>query len=293
MNMFMTTLSDTPNLDKCASANQEDLIIPESYDFREAYPDCVSAPFDTLIDECPSSAYVMATISSAEDRICMATKEHKHLSVEEFLECDTTAKGCKGGDVTKVLNYGKRKGFIEESCYPEPNGTCPEDHFETNQCRTEKNLYRVVDHCLAEGIEGVKREILKNGPVLAMIVPNTDFLTYSDGVYLRSQDAFKFQGYHIVKVIGWTNIKESDVWLIQNTWGPEWGQGGYGKIAAGESLIDNFAIGYAMVPIPQAQLEQYRRQQEAQKAMEDYQKQTGEWEQQEEAIVEEGVDVDL
>lgn len=292
----MATLSDTPNIDKCASAQAEDLIVPESYDFREAYPECNSTVFDTNFD-CIASAYAMAAISAAEDRICMATKEQKKLSVEEFLDCDTTAKGCKGGDVTKVLNYGKRKGFVEESCYTEP-GVCPEDHFETNSCRAEKMVYRVIDHCLAEGIDGVKREIIKNGPVIAMIVPYTDFLTYSDGTYIRSSTAFKFNGYHIVKVIGWTNIKETDVWIIQNTWGSDWGQGGYGKIASGDSLIDSFAIGFAMVPIPQAMVEQYRRQQEAQQQMEDFQAHQGaEWEQQEfegeQGVVEEGVDVDL
>ena len=67
-----------------------------------------------------------------------------------------------------MLGYGKRKGFIEESCYPEPHGTCPEDHFITNECRSKKNQFRIIDHCLAEGVTGIKREIIKNGPVLAM-----------------------------------------------------------------------------------------------------------------------------
>lgn len=166
----------------------------------------------------------MAALSASEDRICMHTKEPAKLSLSEFLDCDTTAKGCKGGDVTKVLNYGKRKGFVEEKCYPlERAGSCPEDHFELNQCRVDKMMYRIIDHCLAEGVEGVKREIIKNGPVLAMVQPYTDFLTYSDGVYTRSQQAFKFNGYHIVKVIGWTNVKENNVWIVENTWGADWG----------------------------------------------------------------------
>jgi hypothetical protein len=31
----------------------------------------------------------------------------------------------------------------------------------------------------------------------------TDFLTYKDGIYHRTEDAFKFNGQHIVKIIGW------------------------------------------------------------------------------------------
>lgn len=67
------------------------------------------------------------------------------------------------------------------------------------------------------------------------------------------------QGYHIVKVIGWDNIKGTDVWIFENTWGPDWGQNGYGKIAAEEALITSFALGFAVIPIPQYQLEEYRR----------------------------------
>jgi len=39
--MFMNTLSDTPNIDKCASAEDKDLVIPETYDWRQQYPECV------------------------------------------------------------------------------------------------------------------------------------------------------------------------------------------------------------------------------------------------------------
>ena len=95
--------------------------------------------------------------------------------------------------------------------------------------------------------------------VLAIRTPNVSALDKAYGVELDADKRKQAERY--ARVLNWHAEK-----------------GGYGKIAAGESLIDNFAIGYAMVPIPQAQLEQYRRQQEAQKAMEDYQKQTGEWE---------------
>lgn len=159
------------------------------------------------------------------------------MSYEEIFDCDVTSKGCKGGEVTKILGYGKRKGFIEESCYPNP-GTCPEDHFLMNSCRSEKNVFRVIDHCLAEGVSGVQREIMKNGPVLAMITPFTDFLTFSDGTYMRTNDAFKLQGNHVVKVLGWENVKGNDAWIIENTWGEDWGQNGYGRISFGETMID-------------------------------------------------------
>lgn len=297
--MFAVTLSDTPTIEKCASGLNEEIIVPETYDWREQYPQCVREVQRTNLN-CIASSYVAATMSAAEDRICMSTGEHHNLSRNEFIDCDANSKGCKGGDVQRVLNYGKRKGFIEDSCYPEA-GQCPEDHFETNTCRLEKQVFRVVDHCLAERTEGVKKEILKNGPVLAMIQPYTDFLTYGDGVYQRSQNAFKFNGYHIVKVIGWTIIKEQDVWIIENTWGADWGQNGFGMVATGDTLIDSFSLGFALIPVTQAQMEIYRRQQEAQQAMDSFNADPNSWGEQEdqsefdgeEGVLEEGIDVDL
>lgn len=35
------------------------------------------------------------------------------------------------------------------------------------------------------------------------MVVYTDFLTYKEGLYHRTEDAFKFNGQHIVKIVGW------------------------------------------------------------------------------------------
>jgi len=57
----------------------------------------------------------------------------------------------------------------------------------------------------------------------------TDFLTYKEGLYHRTEDAFKFNGQHIVKIIGWEKSGEggSEHWIVENVWGPDWGNNGY------------------------------------------------------------------
>ena len=57
------------------------------------------------------------------------------------------------------------------------------DTLAENECRQAMNVYKVVDYCLANDVDGVKREILTNGPVIGQISPYTDFLTYSSGFY--------------------------------------------------------------------------------------------------------------
>ena len=40
-NLFEQGLSDTQNLDQCKSAINEEMIIPEEYDWRKEHPNCL------------------------------------------------------------------------------------------------------------------------------------------------------------------------------------------------------------------------------------------------------------
>lgn len=138
-----------------------------------------------MIDKSCATSYIHTTLSAVEDRICMGSKKRVNLSAQEVLECDHSSAGCKGGTVNRVLSWGKRKGFITEECYAPPveNEECSSETLQENECRQNQAVYKVVDYCLASEIDGVKREIMTNGPVIGQISPYTDFLLYSNGVY--------------------------------------------------------------------------------------------------------------
>lgn len=132
------------------------------------------------------------------------------------------SNGCEGGYVNKVLKWGKTKGYIVDECmqYTGKKSECDVDHFESNTCRVESSVYRVNDYCISYQAENIQREIVKNGPVIGQLVPHTDFLAYSDGTYHKIDGAFKFQGQHIVKLVGWSRSMDgSTEWIIENTWG--------------------------------------------------------------------------
>ena len=144
------------------------------------------------------------------------------LSAQEVLDCDRSSNGCQGGTCNRAIAWGKKKGFLPESCYPNTGkpGECPEEHLTENSCRQTNNFYRVVDFCIATQIDGIKKELMTNGPVIGQMVPNTDFLTYKDGVYQRTQEAFKFQGQHVVKIVGWESLPDGgSAWIVENYWG--------------------------------------------------------------------------
>jgi hypothetical protein len=116
-----------------------------------------------------SASYAITTLSAVSDRICMASKKPIQLSSQEIIDCDKSNYHCAGGYVNRVLNWGKRKGFVPEQCRPlvSKQEECPEDYLQTEDCRSNNNLYKVIDFCLASEELGIKKEILKNGPVVA------------------------------------------------------------------------------------------------------------------------------
>jgi C1A family cysteine protease len=94
------------------------------------------------------------------------------------------------------------------------------------------------------------------------MTPYTDFLTYKEGVYSRTGEAFKFNGNHIVKVVGWESTPDGQsAWIVQNNWGLDWGEDGYGRVGSGgETMLDFYAIGFAAYPTT---MENYYAQQQA------------------------------
>lgn len=147
---------------------EQSIEVPDSYDWREKYPQCVQPAYSIGKGNC-SSSYAFSTLSAVSDRICMGTNKTVSLSAQEIIDCDSANYNCEGGYVNKVLNWGKKKGFVTEDCmeYQEKHNECEVDHLESNPCRVDNHIYKIQDYCIAYQDENIKRELVKNGPVLA------------------------------------------------------------------------------------------------------------------------------
>jgi cathepsin B len=229
--LFQVGFSNHNNLNQC---HQDDsLVPPESFFYKEQWPNCVLPVQDTT-KTCGSS-YAFALSQTLAERACISDglQSATELSAQDLLTCDVINNGCKGGYLNNGLDYIRSKGLLTEACYPyKPEQTKCEGY-----CNDQTRL-RMENYCLLVGETEIKRDIMKNGPVVSTMTVHVDFLNYSSGVYTKGEEVAKFSGSHAIKIVGWgVEGDGTKYWIIQNNWGTTWGDEGYAKIALGQDLF--------------------------------------------------------
>ncbi|HRH42444.1 MAG TPA: C1 family peptidase [Pyrinomonadaceae bacterium] len=71
----------------------------------------------------------------------------------------------------------------------------------------------------------IKKAIIQYGSVISMISFDNCYFIYGGGIF--NEEQFK-NGSHLVLIIGWDDAKGA--WLIKNSHGKDWGEGGFGWI---------------------------------------------------------------
>ncbi len=93
-------------------------------------------------------------------------------------------------------------------------------------------------------IEQLKAALIKYGPVAAPMLADHCFSIYKSGVF-NGQNNNSVN--HVVVLIGWDDAKGA--WLIQNSWGKNWGEDGFAWIKYGSNNIGLFAAWIEPSPI--------------------------------------------
>lgn len=243
--------------------------VPESYDARTAFPQC--ATIQTVRDQCGcGSCFAFGAMEAFEDRVCIHNHKNVTLSVEDIISCHTDENmSCQGGNPIAVwqnILAGTKAddGAIMESCYPYSLKPCPCNHHSTNstlpKCPPESDNHTPQCNllqkfaCQDKGVfkaesanlitaQGMEQEIFQNGPITVAYEVYDDFLTYSSGVYQKSDNA-KALGGHSVKIVGYGVDKGVKYWSVANSWNSGFGEDGFFRIVRGvdECGIESQAV---------------------------------------------------
>ena len=92
--------------------------------------------------------------------------------------------------------------------------------------------YGANAYSVRRDVRVIQREIMTNGPVEGVFTIYEDFMSYRNGVYRHVHG--EQLGRHAIRILGWGVENGTPYWLAANSWGKEWGDGGFFKILRGQ-----------------------------------------------------------
>lgn len=144
--------------------------------------------------------------------------------------------GCNGGNRILAWQFLQREGSISEACLPftsgeGQNGYCPRSCVFQDQSFNKyyPNRYRPVRRLL--DFESIKKEIFTNGPVTGGMLTYDDMYLFEGGFYVPGRYA-RAADRHSIIIVGYGVNLGRKYFVIQNSWGTEWGENGYFKLYA-------------------------------------------------------------
>ena len=191
------------------------------------------------------SCWSFSATGAMEGAWSIATGDLVSLSEQQLLDCSKNYgnNACNGGIMAEAFQYAIKNGMCSETDdpYKANSGTCD------TTCNHEVHItdcYNVSPNNQLELQAAVAR-----GPVSVAIEADTSiFQFYADGV-LKNEDCGVNLD-HGVLIVGYGEEYNGDkYWLVKNSWGPDWGDNGYIKIARTNSTNDRGVCGIAMQPV--------------------------------------------
>lgn len=215
--------------------------LPASFDAREKWPACVHPIRNQA--KC-GSCWAFSTTEALSDRMCIAGSDVV-LSPQWLLQCDWFDMGCSGGRLMSAWEYVHFKGVPSDTCVPyvsgngTSGGSCPSKCVDGSDIKLYKSakVYSIVSFwdSSKRHMQKMMAEIYNNGPIGAAFLVYQDFYNYKGGVYKHLEGPFL--GGHAIKVVGWGTDDKSgqDYWIVANSWGPDFGENGFFRIARGDN----------------------------------------------------------
>ena len=155
------------------------------------------------------------------------------LSEQYMLSC--SPGGCNGWYWMQTLAWIKNHGAIPESCLTyQANDTilCDDKCVEWHELIVGVDSY----HRVTSNVSMIQSALIEHGPLPATMDVYEDFYpNYEGGVYEYTWGDFVFG--HCITIVGYDDTLQC--WIVKNSWGAEWGEDGWFRIAYGQCKIEN------------------------------------------------------
>jgi len=190
------------------------------------------------------SCWAFATVAPLESQIQVRCGVTEDLSEQFLVSCNTNGYSCSGGwwahdyHDWKISLDGAGPGAVLEAQFPykATNATCGGPYPHPYQV----DSWSYVAGYNVPSVDAIKTAIYEHGPVAAAVCVGGKFQAYTGGVFNYNETCSGTVN-HGIALVGWDDV--DGCWILRNSWGPYWGEGGYMRIKYNTSLV-GYAASY-------------------------------------------------
>ena len=120
---------------------------------------------------------------------------------------------------------------------------------------TPARFYKTYHYYSIAGIEkdggnekNIRNNIYKWGPVVSAMKLYPDFHTFDTKEIYEWDGQGPSIGGHAIEIVGWGIENNKKFWIVKNSWGIEWGDKGFFKIARGNNMCEIESNCLGMIP---------------------------------------------
>ncbi len=214
--------------------------LPIEWDWRDVDGQDWTTPIKNQLQDVCGSCWAFGALGGLEAMIKIWENDsglEVDLSEQYMLSC--SPGDCGGWFWIATLNWIKENGAISEACLPYmADDTIPCDA----KCPEWGEQIIGIDSYIPvfQNISMIQSALVTYGPLPATMDVYEDFYpNFQGGVYQYSWGGFVFG--HCITIVGYNDSwggPDEGYWIVKNSWGTDWGEDGWFRIAYGECDIE-------------------------------------------------------
>lgn len=159
------------------------------------------------------------------------------LAEQQLLDCNKGNAACNGGDTTQAFEFLVKKDIYTQESYPYIASS--------GSCRTGKpSGARISGYTITARSDAGLASGVEKGAMTVSLKPDDRFFSYKSGIISNPPTTCKHS--HAVVLVGAT----SQYFRIKNSWGANWGEGGFMRMARVRNSDNNTPTSTMVVGSP-------------------------------------------
>jgi len=175
------------------------------------------------------ACHAFSTVGNIESLYYIKYKQLIPMSEQQLLNCDTYNSGCNGGNMMFAYQYFQQSsGVVPQSSLPYTGitSTCAVANLTPVAKVINSIRYSTKDESYLAGY------LYNIGP-LAVAINGKLLAKYRGGIIGSKTECDPYALNHAVLLVGYGVSGTQGYWIVKNSWGTNWGEAGYFRIAKG------------------------------------------------------------